>query len=247
MTNHHCARESVEAVSRPGEDLLGKGFAAQNAADERAVKDLFVDQLVAIKDVTEDVMRGLDAPTPEQAADALDARIRQTEARLDAEAKRTDALAVVQIVRLYSGAKLSAYTFRRYKDVRLVTAPELGLGFFGGDADNFTYPRYALDLTFFRVYERGEPVRTANYFRWNISGGARGRPGVRRSETPAPPTASNPAACSNGAATCRRRSSSRSSARPWTRSGPSTSAAPTRRCSTSTSASPTARSSTPGA
>ena len=175
MTNHHCARESVEAVSEPGEDLLANGFVAEDADDERPVEDLFVDQLVGIKDVTDDVTRGLDAPTPEQYADALDARIRQTESRLDAEAKRTDPLAVVQLVRLYSGARVSAYTFRRYKDVRLVAAPELEMGFFGGDPDNFTFPRYTLDFSFFRVYDdRGEPISSPNYYRWNTSGASEG-------------------------------------------------------------------------
>lgn len=171
MTNHHCARESVEQVSRAGEDLLGRGFVAQDARDERAVRDLFVDQLVAIRDVTDEATRGLSAPTPEQYADALDQRVEALQARLEAEARRTDPLAVVQVVRLYSGAKLSAYTFRRYKDVRLVVAPELAMGFFGGDPDNFTYPRYTLDFSFFRVYDdRGEPLRTPSYYRWNTGG-----------------------------------------------------------------------------
>jgi len=80
----------------------------------------------------------------------------------------------VQVINLYNGGRYSAYTFRRYTDVRLVMTPELQLGYFGGDTDNFTYPRYALDMTFFRVYEDGEPYQPAHYFPWSADGSREG-------------------------------------------------------------------------
>ena len=166
LTNHHCARESVEKASRAGERLLERGFSAKALAEERTIPDLYVDQLVGLRDVTDDVRRGLGANLgPEAEADALGNAARGLQERLDAEAKRRDAGTTVQVVALYDGARYAAYTFRRYKDVRLVMAPELDLGFFGGDPDNFTYPRYSLDYAFFRVYDGGRPLAAQNYFR----------------------------------------------------------------------------------
>ena len=166
ITNHHCARESVTKVSKPGEKLLERGFSAKALTEERTVPDLYVDQLVGLRDVTDDVRRGLGSNLgPEAEAEALSNAARALGERLDAEAKRRDAGTTVQVVALYDGARYSAYTFRRYKDVRLVMAPEVDLGFFGGDPDNFTYPRYSLDYSFFRVYDGGRPLRANNYFR----------------------------------------------------------------------------------
>ncbi len=87
-----------------------------------------------------------------------------------------DAGYVVQVVSLYTGGRYSAYTFRRYDDVRLVMAPEISVGHFGGDADNFTYPRYALDMSFLRVYDDGRPLAVEHYFRWSEEGVSDGDP-----------------------------------------------------------------------
>ncbi len=171
LTNHHCARESIKDVERSGETLLKDGFIAAQQGDERRAADLFVDQLVGIRDVTSDVVRGArSGQTREQETDARAGRARDLEGRLTAEASRRDAGMRVQVVPLYSGARYSAYTFRRHTDVRLVAAPELDLGFFGGDPDNFTYPRYTLDFALFRVYSGGQPLRTTDHFRISTAG-----------------------------------------------------------------------------
>jgi hypothetical protein len=173
MSNHHCARESATAVSRPGEDLLANGFYAATQADERKVPDLYVDQLVVIRDVTAEVQAGIPAGAPEeQQVAARDRKIEEVGARLSDSTKlRCD------VTPLYNGAKYSSYCYRRYDDVRLVFAPETQIGYFGGDYDNFTYPRYDLDVSFFRVYgPDGQPLKPQDYLVWSDSGATEGMP-----------------------------------------------------------------------
>jgi hypothetical protein len=168
LTNHHCAREHVVAVQRPGETSLDQGFYAATLADERAVPDLYIDQLIAIEDITA-AMDSVSAEGRDAAAEAVNAGIAQ---RYGGET----AGIVVETVSLWNGAKTSAYVFRRFTDVRVVMAPELQLGFFGGDPDNFTYPRYALDMSFLRVYQDGKPYRPEVYFHWSAEGVKDGDP-----------------------------------------------------------------------
>jgi hypothetical protein len=168
LTNHHCARESAVAVGRPGEAPMDSGFYAVTLADERRVPDLYLDQLIAIEDITAALDTVAD-DAREAAAEAVTAAIAE---RHGGEA----AGIVVETVSLWNGAKTSAYVFRRFDDVRVVMVPELQLGFFGGDPDNFTYPRYALDMSFLRVYVDGKPYRPEVYFRWSIAGVQEGDP-----------------------------------------------------------------------
>lgn len=172
LTNHHCARESITDVSGPGESLLDDGFYAQSLEEERKVEDLYVDQLIDIADVTKRVNDGVpDFQNDEEEADARQRRIESLERSLTQEAKGRDTTLHVQVVSLYNGGKFSAYTLKRYYDVRLVVAPELKLGKFGGEEDNFTYPRYSLDMTFFRVYDyEGNPLETEYFFPWSKEG-----------------------------------------------------------------------------
>ncbi len=168
MTNHHCARGSVAQVAMEGETLLDDGFMAADLADERPIPGLYVDQLIAIEDVTDEVFAALDGAE----TDAEKAAARQ-EAIAGAQARIEEGLGdghVVQIINLYNGGRYSAYTFRRFDDMRLVMAPELQLGYFGGDTDNFTYPRYALDMTFLRVYVDDAPYEPDHYFEWSPTG-----------------------------------------------------------------------------
>ena len=171
LTNHHCAQSHVIAVDEGGEGLLDNGFQAPDLEAERRVPGLTMDQLVAIDDVTDEVAAAVDAAqTDAEREAALEAATEAVTARLLAgygiEAPDPDADDyVVQVVGLYQGGRYSAYTFRRYRDVRLVMAPERALGFFGGDPDNFTYPRYAADFAFFRIYgDDGEPIDSPEYF-----------------------------------------------------------------------------------
>lgn len=170
MTNHHCARSIAARLSREGEDLLNDGFFARSLDEERPVDNFYADQLIAVADVTDEVAAALDAAqTDEQRQQARQSVFSAIQARLKAEAGGTDDI-VVQIVPLYSGGRYSAYTFRRYHNLKLVFAPELRLGNFGGEWDNFSYPRYKLDATFFRVYDGDEPLKNEYYFRWSESG-----------------------------------------------------------------------------
>ena len=171
LTNHHCAQGSVVAVDRGGEGLLDGGFTTASLDEERRVPDLYMDQLVAIEDVTETLAAAVDAAQTDAEREAAFAEAeRQVTARLlaargitEPDADRDDY--VVQVVALYNGGRYSAYVFRRYRDVRLVMAPERSLGYFGGDYDNFTYPRYAADFAFFRIYgDDGQPLRSPHYF-----------------------------------------------------------------------------------
>jgi hypothetical protein len=167
-TNHHCARGAIVDVTREGEDLVGEGFTARALDEERPVPGLYVDQLVRIDDVTERIEAAVaEAQTDAERAEARQAAIAAVEAEL-AEGEEV----TVQVVSLYNGGRYSAYTFRRYGDLRLVAAPEEHLGFFGGDPDNFTYPRYALDFAFLRAYgPDGEPLDTSEfYFPWSFEG-----------------------------------------------------------------------------
>jgi hypothetical protein len=154
-TNHHCVRGSVSRVSGQGEGLLDNGFFARTLEDERRIPDYYADQLLAVVDVSDDVFAAADRATTLQ---AVQARLKQEHAAVGDSVW-------VQIVALYHGGRYSAYVFRRFTDVRLVAAVELQLGFFGGDPDNFTYPRYALDFAFLRVYDaEGNPYRPTHYF-----------------------------------------------------------------------------------
>lgn len=170
MTNHHCGRESVSQVTREGEDLVNTGFFAKTLADERKVPGLFVDQLVEIRDVTREVQDAIaKGKTDQEKVQAEKNIINLIESREKKDGYK------FSVVKLYQGGQYSLYTYKRYDDVRLVFSPENQLGFFGGDYDNFTYPRYNLDFNFFRVYdENGKPLKTENYFKWSQNGAAEG-------------------------------------------------------------------------
>ena len=177
LTNHHCARVAVTRVTRRGEDLATNGFYAQSLDDERRVRDFYADQLVSITDVTAEIEAAIDTATSDQEREGLrQASIAEIQSRLLDAAGGSESGHHVQIVSLYSGSIYSAYTFRRYEDVRLVQTPEMALGYFGGDPDNFTYPRYSLDMSFFRVYDGGRPLRTPVYFKFSEAGSSAGDP-----------------------------------------------------------------------
>ena len=173
MTNHHCGRESVTQVEIPGEELHKNGFYAATLDKERKVKDLFVEQLVKIVDVTNEIISAMDAgSTNEEKVENKTKKIKELE-----DNNSNESGLKCQVVTFYNGGQYSLYFYKRYTDVRLVFAPEDQAGFFGGDPDNFTYPRYNLDCTFFRVYdENGKPLKTPNFFKWSPSGASIGEP-----------------------------------------------------------------------
>jgi len=173
MTNHHCARESVTEASKDGEDFHTNGFYADSLSQERKIAGLFVDQLVKIVDVTDLIQKAMDeGQTDNEKKANKDKAIAQVQEKYKKETGLE-----CSVITFYNGGKYSLYCYKRFKDVRLVFAPETQLGFYGGDPDNFTYPRYALDCSFFRVYDdNGNPLKTENYFKWSPEGAVEGEP-----------------------------------------------------------------------
>jgi len=177
MTNHHCAREFVTQVQKDGEDLLDNGFVATNLADEREVTNFHADQLIEIVDVTDRVNAQLDTVPLDKRFQARKDLLDSIQTSMEAERGGEDAGITVEMVSLYDGARTSAYVFRRYTHAKLVMVPEVQIGFFGGDPDNFTYPRYNLDFSFFRLYDDdGNPVKSDHYFKVDTTGLHQGEP-----------------------------------------------------------------------
>ncbi len=164
MTNQHVGRGQVSKLSSGGRDLVRDGFYAPAREQELKCPDLEVNVLTNYQNVTERVQsagrRGMEARQAEIAAI-------EKEAAGPADLKS-------EVVTLYNGGEYWLYTFRRYTDIRLVFSPEEQIAYYGGDYDNFTYPRYCLDITFFRVYENGEPAKIEHYLEWSASGASDG-------------------------------------------------------------------------
>lgn len=169
MTNHHCAHACVEQLSAAGADLVQGGFLARTAAEERRCPEEEVNQLVTIADVTARI-RGA---TRGHAGAAFQRALRQEIAAIERACQTSESIRC-DVVTLYQGGLYHLYTYRRFTDVRLVFAPELAVASFGGDPDNFEFPRYALDVAFLRVYEGGKPARTTEWFRWSPDGAKEG-------------------------------------------------------------------------
>jgi hypothetical protein len=170
VTNHHCVRSRLASIARPGETLLDSGFVARDLADERPIPGFFADQLLAALDVSQELEAA-------GSGTALREAVGRIGDRLMAEYHTPSDSIVIQFVSLYDGARTSAYVFRRLTDIRFVAAVELQMGFFGGDPDNFTYPRYALDFAVLRAYgPDGKPLSTPAHFGWG-GGGTGVQPG----------------------------------------------------------------------
>src|SRR6266852_687278 len=166
ITNHHIGSDSLQKLSSKDKDLYRDGFLAKTQDEELKCPDLELNVLQEIIDVTKEIQ---DAVKPDlKPADALAARkaiiAKLTKDSLAKTGLRSD------IVTLYHGAHYHLYRYKKYTDVRLVMAPEHQIAFFGGDSDNFEYPRYNLDICFFRVYEIGKPIKTPDYFKFSANG-----------------------------------------------------------------------------
>lgn len=177
MTNHHCSRDVVTPLQKEGENFDKDGFYASTLADERKAEGLFVEQLIKVEDISKRVLNMMDKGKTDQERNVWrDSAM----AQINREYSATDAWRGLrlQTVSFYSGGKFSLYGYKRYSDIRLVLIPETDLGYFGGDPDNFTFPRYALDCTFWRAYdESGNPLNTAdNYFKFNVNGAEENEP-----------------------------------------------------------------------
>jgi hypothetical protein len=173
LTNHHVARGQLQKNSNAEHDYIRDGFYATTAADELKSPDLEVNVLVGLENVT-DKVQGAAKGTADDTA-ALKAREAES-ARLQQECQQKtwpdapkDAIRC-DLVTLYQGGEYWIYRYHKYTDVRIVFAPEQQAAFYGGDPDNFTFPRYDIDFALFRVYENGQPVHPANYLKWKTKG-----------------------------------------------------------------------------
>lgn len=163
LTNHHVASDTLFKLSTSERNIMEEGFLARSLDQELKAPDLELNQLVKITDVTERVNEAItESMSIDEATKARRGRIAEIEKdSLDASSLRSD------VVTLFGGAKYHLYQYKKYTDVRLVWAPETKAAFFGGDADNFEYPRYNLDATLVRVYEDGKPAKIANFLAWS--------------------------------------------------------------------------------
>jgi hypothetical protein len=165
-TNQHVAAGQIAKLSTPERDLTKNGFYARTRAEELECPDCEASVLVSYEDVTARVQGAVKpAASPAEANAQRQAEV----AAIEKESAQKTGLGG-NVVILYSGGEYWIYRYKRYTDMRLVFAPEEQAAFFGGDYDNFTYPRYALDVSFFRVYEGGQPARTENFLRWSKAG-----------------------------------------------------------------------------
>ena len=166
LTNHHVAFDTLSKLSGEKNNYAKDGFLARSMEQELKAPDLELNQLLKISDVTDRVNSAVtDDMTPGDAAKARRGKIDEIKSEAtDASGLRSD------VVTLYGGGKYHLYQYKKYTDVRLVWAPEAGIAFFGGDADNFEYPRYNLDATIFRVYEDGKPAKIEHFLKWSENG-----------------------------------------------------------------------------
>jgi hypothetical protein len=170
ITNHHVGSDCLEKLNVPGKNYYRDGFAASGYEDEIKCPDLELNILQSIEDVTAKVNSAITPGMSTAESFAARQRILATieKESLDQTGFKSD------VVKLYQGGLYHLYRYKKYTDVRLVFAPEQAVAFFGGDTDNFEFPRFNLDICFFRVYESGKPVQPQHYLKWSKEGPAEG-------------------------------------------------------------------------
>jgi hypothetical protein len=166
MTNHHCARGCVQQLSTANQDFIADGFYAKNLSDEPKCPSMEINQLVSITDVTTQINQATKGLDGQKYSDVL----KSVTAQVEKECSKGQDNLRCEVVTLFHGGLYHLYQYKRYQDVRLVMAPESSMAFFGGDPDNFNFPRYDLDISFVRVYENGKPLKADSYFKWSKDG-----------------------------------------------------------------------------
>ena len=170
LTNQHCVVVCEQTLSTAEHDYVAQGFLTHARSEERQCPGMQAEILRQISDVTQRVQSAIAAGDPKDAIKSRDAAT----ARIADEACQGDATSRCQVVSLYQGGQYKLYKYRKYSDVRLVFAPEFAVSFFGGDPDNFNFPRYCLDSAFVRLYENGQPAQTGTHLKWRRSAPAAG-------------------------------------------------------------------------
>src|SRR5256714_2725467 len=166
ITNHHVGLDTLQKISSEKNNYVRDGFHAKTQAEEPRATDLELNVLMTIEDVTTRVTSAL---KPEMTAEQSAAARQKAIAEIEKESKEKTGLRS-DVVTLYQGGAYHLYRFKRYDDVRLVFAPEQQLAFYGGDPDNFEYPRFDLDICIFRAYENGQPAKIEHFLKWNTDG-----------------------------------------------------------------------------
>jgi hypothetical protein len=170
LTNYHIVEDFVGELSTAQKDYAKEGFVARTQADEMRIPNVELNELISIEDVTNRVNGVVTAGMSD--ADALVARRKEIGA-IEAESTRATGLRS-DVVTLYQGGQYNLYRYKKYTDVRLVFAPEFQAAFFGGDPDNFNFPRFNIDMALVRVYENDQPIHPASYFKWSTTGAKEG-------------------------------------------------------------------------
>jgi hypothetical protein len=172
LTNEHCVVACAEQLSGPGADYVGDGFVTEGRNDERACPGVQAEVLVGIADVTTQIFAAGAGKVGEDYASARQTAI----ANAERDACAGDARFRCQVISFYEGGEFKLYKYRKYADVRLVFAPEFATALFGGDPDNFNFPRYDLDCAFLRLYEGGKPAATPDFLQWSNTPPQAGEP-----------------------------------------------------------------------
>jgi hypothetical protein len=172
LSNQHCVVACAQEVSPPGKDYVNDGFLAGTHADERTCPGVQAEILVGITDVTAAIFASSAGKVGAEFAAAREAAI----ASAERDACGVDPRYRCQVISFFDGGEFKVYRYRRYADVRLVFSPELSAAWFGGDPDNFNFPRYDLDCAFLRLYENGRPATTPVYLAWSNTAPAAGEP-----------------------------------------------------------------------
>ena len=170
FTNQHVGRGQVTKLSTPQRDLVKEGFYAPTRQDELKCPDLEVNILLSYEDVTTRVLGAVKAGATDAEANGQ----RRAEMAAIEQACSAATGLKCEVITLYSGGEYWLYRNKKYTDLRLVFAPEEQIAYFGGDYDNFTYPRWNFDITFFRAYENGQPANTTHYLKWSKTGASEG-------------------------------------------------------------------------
>jgi len=170
LTNHHCVVTCEQTLSTARQDYVASGFLTHSRSEERLCPGMQAEILQQISDVTARVQGAIAAGNPKDVIKSRDAAT----SRIEDEACKGDATSRCEVVSLYQGGQYRLYKYRKYSDVRLVFAPEFSISFFGGDPDNFNFPRFCLDSAFVRLYENGAPARMPAHLSWRRTAPAAG-------------------------------------------------------------------------